>query len=166
MFDFHYQHAEESLAQFYEVRDRDRKAFRARIRHLRNLGIPPIRKPGRGFQISYTTAQLHELFLALEMTDMGISPTHIQAFMERHRSRIERWCSNALADKTQSYHLAVLTSMFGGQVGERRIDRIIAKPWDRLQTDLKREKKHHTVIELSEQLTRLHQILDRVFVSV
>lgn len=69
-----YQHIERALAGWYGISHSDMKAFKARIRHLRNLGVPSVEKVGKGTQLTYTRRHLWEIFIALELTKIGISP--------------------------------------------------------------------------------------------
>ena len=52
-------------------------AFRARLRHLRNVGVPQLPNPGSGSPISYTHRQTLELLIALELERQGFSPKHV-----------------------------------------------------------------------------------------
>jgi hypothetical protein len=69
-----YQDVERALKAFHWIGHNDQKAFRARIRHLRNLGVPSIEKVGKGTQVTYTRKHLWELHIALELTKSGVSP--------------------------------------------------------------------------------------------
>jgi hypothetical protein len=52
-------------------------AFRARIRHLRDSGVPVLPKPGTGSFIDYTAAMALELLVALQLEAVGHAPKHI-----------------------------------------------------------------------------------------
>lgn len=60
----------------YNVSDDDEKAFRAKLRHMRNIGIPSgIGKIGRGRNIRFSKKQLLEMLFSLDMQNIGMSPS-------------------------------------------------------------------------------------------
>lgn len=70
-----YKQVEDVLSKIFLVPPAKLKAFRGRLRHLRNIGIPyDLEKPGRGSQISYTREHLVELLIALELESLGLPP--------------------------------------------------------------------------------------------
>src|SRR4051794_25093684 len=58
------------------------KTFRARIVHLRRVGIPLGFSPGRGERIAYQLEQVYQLGLCLELEEMGLDPSLISRLME------------------------------------------------------------------------------------
>ena len=72
--DLRYKHVEVALAGVCKVTPRDMGAFRARLRHLRNIGLPQLPKPGSGQHIRYGERQALEMLLALEIEKVGHSP--------------------------------------------------------------------------------------------
>jgi hypothetical protein len=72
--DYRYKHIELALARLFDISLEDAPAFRARLRHLRELGVPDLPKPGSGQQISYTQDHAVQLLLALELEAVGIPP--------------------------------------------------------------------------------------------
>ena len=77
---YRYKHLELALAQVFKVEMKDLPAFRARIRHLRNLGVPPVGKPGSGQTVTYTRADAIRLLIALESELFGLPPKFAAAF--------------------------------------------------------------------------------------
>jgi hypothetical protein len=69
-----YRHLEKALAQLMRIKASDIAAFRARLRHLRNIGLPRLPNPGSGQPIDYTRRQALELMIALELEKLGQSP--------------------------------------------------------------------------------------------
>jgi len=59
-----------------------RTTFRARIVHLRRVGIPLGLNPGRGKRIAYEMEQVYQLGLCLELEEMGLDPALISRIME------------------------------------------------------------------------------------
>jgi hypothetical protein len=72
--EFRYKHIEAALADVLNVPQKKMGAFRARIRHLRNIGLPQLPKPGSGQQIAYTRRHALEIILALRLQDIGQAP--------------------------------------------------------------------------------------------
>jgi hypothetical protein len=72
-----YKHVEEVLSRIFKVPPERAGAFRAHLRHLRNIGLPKLPTPGSGKQIGYTRDQLVETLIALELSALGISPKRI-----------------------------------------------------------------------------------------
>lgn len=69
-----YKHVEAALAAVLEIKSKDMGAFRARLRHLRNLGLPKLPTPGSGRKIAYSERQAFEMLVALELEDVGLAP--------------------------------------------------------------------------------------------
>ena len=70
---FSYSIVENALALNLGVDPKQRPAFAARLRHLRNLGIPQ-EKPGTGKRLSYSLADAQQMLFALLMQSIGCSP--------------------------------------------------------------------------------------------
>src|SRR5215831_13325989 len=81
-----YKHVEAVLSRIFKVSAEGEGAFRARLRHLRNMGIPKLPKPGSGAQIGYTRQHLIQMIIALELSALGIAPRHAADLAERVRS--------------------------------------------------------------------------------
>jgi hypothetical protein len=72
---FTYGIVEASLAEVLEIEPGDMKAFKGRVRHLRNLGLPSgLPKPGSGKSISYSLDQVSEMLFALALERTGYTP--------------------------------------------------------------------------------------------
>lgn len=69
-----YKQVEASLADVFEVKPKKLGAFKARLRHLRNLGVPDLPKPGSGAQIDYEPEQVLAMLVALQLQAMGNNP--------------------------------------------------------------------------------------------
>ena len=70
-----YRNVEAALATVLEVRPKRIGAFRARLRHLRNIGLPSgLPRPGSGQQIAYSQGQALEMLIALVLEELGQSP--------------------------------------------------------------------------------------------
>jgi hypothetical protein len=73
-------------------------AFRARIRHLRNLDVPAISRPGRGQQVTYTRVHALQLLLALEAELMGIPPKFAASLSRSRFNELAGKADSALKD--------------------------------------------------------------------
>src|ERR1700722_14723633 len=62
---------ETALANVMNVKPKDIGAFRGRLRHLRNIGLPRLPKIGSGRAIDYSDRQPLEMLLALELEEAG-----------------------------------------------------------------------------------------------
>jgi hypothetical protein len=65
---------EEALVQMFSIREASLGAFRARLRHLRKLGIPNIPKRGSGNTVIYKVEDLFSTFVALALQTLGSTP--------------------------------------------------------------------------------------------
>jgi hypothetical protein len=69
-----YSQFEKILADTFSIKEKGLGAFRARLRHLRNLGVPDIPKRGSGNTVIYKTADLLTALVALELQAIGWAP--------------------------------------------------------------------------------------------
>ena len=68
-----YGEIEAAIAQVLEIKSAGVPALRARLRHLRNMGLPKIPNPGSGRKVSYTTFQAMEMLIAVVLEYGGIT---------------------------------------------------------------------------------------------
>ena len=116
--DLRYGDVERALVRAFKIQDTDVKAFRARIRHLRNLGVPDLPKSGSGRQISYTLDHARELYLALRLNQLGMMPDAIARLFARIRPSIAKWFKAADEHPGNPVSALVACNNFGGQLGE------------------------------------------------
>lgn len=69
-----YKQVEAALAEVMKVKPKARGAFRARLRHLRNIGLPRLPNPGSGRAIDYSRQQALAMLVAIELEKIGQSP--------------------------------------------------------------------------------------------
>jgi hypothetical protein len=69
-----YRQFEEALVQMFSIREASLGAFRARLRHLRKLGIPNIPKRGSGNTFIYRVEDIFTTFVALALQTLGSTP--------------------------------------------------------------------------------------------
>jgi hypothetical protein len=90
MSDLRYKDLEGTLARIFDVPKKEVAAFRARLRHLRNIGIPDLPKVGSGTQITYTRRHAFELLVALELTRAGVSPRYVRPLVKQAADDFEK----------------------------------------------------------------------------
>jgi hypothetical protein len=66
-----YREVEAALAEVMHIGPKGMGAFRGRLRHLRNIGLPRLPKSGSGRAIYYSPRQALEMLLALELENAG-----------------------------------------------------------------------------------------------
>ncbi len=71
-----YGEIEAAIAQVLKIEPADVPALRARLRHLRNMGLPDIPNPGSGRKILYTTFQAMEMLIAVVLQHNGMTSRH------------------------------------------------------------------------------------------
>ena len=100
------------LAQLHRVNAEDMGAFRARLRNLRSLGVPDMPKRGSGRHATYSTNDIHELILALQLMEAGMAPVMIANYTVRMRPVLPKYCERALTDSDEEFILAISIGMF------------------------------------------------------
>jgi hypothetical protein len=73
---FRYGVIERALADVLQVGPAKIGAFRARLRHLRNINCPKLPKTGSGQPVLITREQAIEILIALELVALGIAPRY------------------------------------------------------------------------------------------
>jgi hypothetical protein len=69
-----YSDVENALKDVLRIKQPDVGAFRARLRHLRNLDLPRVAKAGSGRAADYSSNNVLEMLLALELENAGVKP--------------------------------------------------------------------------------------------
>ena len=70
-----YREFEQALVGMFSVDEAQLSAFRARLRHLRKLGVPNVPKRGSGNASSYSQGHLFITSVALTVETLGYTPT-------------------------------------------------------------------------------------------
>lgn len=80
-----YGEAETLLATIYKATGKAQTgAFRARLKHLKRLGIPLGSNPGRGKKIYYERNELYQWCFCIEMEEFGIDPSIITNIVKKY----------------------------------------------------------------------------------
>jgi hypothetical protein len=72
--EFRYKHVETALVDVTRVQPEALGAFRGRIRHLRNIGLPELPDSGSGKHIAYSRRQALEMLIAIQLENIGHKP--------------------------------------------------------------------------------------------
>jgi hypothetical protein len=92
--DFSYGEVEDLLAAVLEIRPEGRQQLRARLRHLRNLGVPDLPKLGSGIKLRYSKRQAFEMLIAVGLETVGQTPRKAAALSLQvseawHKNQVE-----------------------------------------------------------------------------
>jgi hypothetical protein len=113
-----YGEVEDALMATFRVPEGNRSRFRARLRHFRNLGVPPMPRTGSGVKVEYTRTMIHELLIALELTATGLSPDRVVKWLNEYRDNIPRWSADCLKILTEDKDSHRLLSFYATMLGE------------------------------------------------
>jgi hypothetical protein len=78
------------LAELHGIPEHGRKAFRARLRVMRDARIPSVARPGKGARISYRFEDLWEAHLALHLEQFGLPLERVRHVIEDSDGK-RRW---------------------------------------------------------------------------
>lgn len=81
-----YREAEALLAKMHQVDEADIGAFRARLRVLRDHGIPKMPRVGKGARVHFFTDQIAEMHLSVILSEFGVPPARIALLIEKMRT--------------------------------------------------------------------------------
>jgi hypothetical protein len=103
-----YAEAERLLASLHKAPDGVREnAFRARLKHLKRLGIPLGSSPGRGSKVRYEFDQICQWAFCLELAEVGIDPAEVAELMNKNwRANIASLFRSA-AESNEPLYLAI-----------------------------------------------------------
>ena len=116
MTNFQYKQVEAALAETFGITEKGRKAFKARIRNFRNLGVPDLPMVGSGTRNAYTADDIYELYLALELSSFGVNPMAARTVVIYFRLRLPGWCSFVLRNLDDPRYLAFNPTFMGESV--------------------------------------------------
>lgn len=85
-----YRQFEEALVAMFSITKPGLGAFRARLRHLRELRIPNVPKHGSGNAVNYTREHLFTTSIALALQTLGFGPI-VSALVAQHAARQAHW---------------------------------------------------------------------------
>ena len=166
---FRYQHIEVILAHMFHIEDSGMKAFRARLRHFRNLGVPDLPKVGSGSQIVYTDDHLHQLFLALEFAAFGIPPKQISEALKSHWPRLREICMKVLERSNEQMYLAFTPHFIGESFGRPEDfamwnlrlytrNELLTKHFGKSEMEF----GHLAIVDMTQRLLKLHDSFNMI----
>jgi hypothetical protein len=123
-----YKNVEEMLSRIFNVPEEGRGAFRARLRHLRNLGIPEVPKTGSGTQVPFTREQLMEMLIALELSRLGIAPRFVGDIAAQVLRKVREAPALAKAPKSAAHH-EMFDPLAGKKIRRQVVDPGVAWSW-------------------------------------
>jgi hypothetical protein len=88
------------LADHFHVRE-GIKAFRSRLRVLRDKGIPSVEKPGKGSRVTYSFKDVWELRFALDLESIGLTPMRVKILVEDAVKILVQDADHDLIDKVR-----------------------------------------------------------------
>ena len=125
MYPMEYKAIEEILSRLHRVSPDEAKAFKSRLRILRDAGVPNVARPGKGARVSYSREDLFMAHLGLTLDAAGFPPLVLQSIAtefseQRFYTQIE---SSPAKNGDQWLKLNIIRRVFGGEgSGEAAID--------------------------------------------
>jgi hypothetical protein len=151
---FTYAMAETVLARLHAAsEDAQRAAFRARLKHLKRLGIPSGINPGRGKRVSYAGEQIFEWAFCLELAEFGIDPTVVVEIIRGY------WLSDILPRFLDAHQEPEGNDLYFGLY-----PKFMARSWDRddpmpFVFRFVRDRDSRNKPEMSVWLTRQRRVI-------
>ena len=161
-----YGHIEPALADVMAIQREDRKAFQARLRHLRNLGTPSgLPSSGKGPAIKYTKMHAFEMLIALEMQNSGQAPRRAAVIAQEMISQAQVKNIMGQHDHQNDIYSIIYPSIWDPR--ERRGARpqwTICEGFEKLNEELYSVRDFSTVtlINLSQSARALNEALDKI----
>jgi hypothetical protein len=142
-----YKDAEAIIAYLVGVKANGMGSFRAKLRHLRNIGLPNIPGPGSGQSIAYTQRHIFEMFLAVELEMAGHAPSRAAMLAQSIARRTP-------PKEIQDTDLYVITDA-------RKANFLEAREPDALLEAIVKAGDIFVIINASGCLRRLHAAIER-----
>ena len=112
---------ERILARMHRIEPDEIIAFRSRLHHFRNLGVPEGIKTGQGRRPTYGWAEMLQMVIALELAELDITPKTISRFIRISRIKNEKRYVTVNTNKNEKYFIIASPSWmeesFGGVQG-------------------------------------------------
>ena len=80
---------ESALARVCRIPAAELGAFKGKLRHLRNLGIPKVRRVGSGNRAKFNRSDVLTMRLALEFSTLGIKPAAVAGLTTKGLEHLE-----------------------------------------------------------------------------
>ena len=112
-----YRTFETILVELHAIGPEGLAAFRSRLRNLRDIGVPDVRKPGKGARVTYRLEDLFEAHLGLNLEQFGLPPQRVKTVIEGVRAK---WLLHGLAPQNPLVDPWLCVTFF--RVAEGRAD--------------------------------------------
>jgi len=126
-----YAQLESVMVRVFDVPDDEIGAFRARIRRLRDLGIPSVPRIGSGSRNKYETENMIELAIALAMLSVGVASKYIkdgvELSLEKIRNDNNKFLGH-LVDRDIYLHIANEGKFISAETSYTNIGSIVKTP--------------------------------------
>ena len=157
-----YGEVEAILASVHWIYPGEIKAFRAKLRHMRNIGIPEgIGEPGKGKVLRFTKEQVLEMLISLDLQAAGWAPYDTQQIV----SKIVKDWKLAGAEEAPD-HYAVLSLSIGGNALAPKYSVSMCKGFERASALVSQNSSRlHTVINVSASARSLDEALGKALWS-
>jgi hypothetical protein len=125
--DLRYKRVEEALSRTFKVPEASLGAFRARLRNLRNMGIPNLPKSGSGTKIDYSRDQVIEILIALELSRLGIAPRYVGDIAKKVLERAGELAVESCQQASPGHHPTTMNEVIK-EMFTSVADRVVAGP--------------------------------------
>ena len=163
--DLRYKHLEAALAEVLSVRLEQMGAFRARLRHLRNIGLPLTQRPGKGSHITYSGDNALEMLLTLQLQDLGHPPSRAWVYSSVIMMNLP---PSFLKDKAVTYAITYPTVLPVGpeQLWHKAVFAKLCFGLDQLMECIKEAPPAFYIVNVTERGKKLVDALNRAVASL
>jgi hypothetical protein len=84
-----YRELEAALLQLHKIKPANVRAFRSRLRLLRDIGVPNVVKPGKGSQVEYGFEDLWQAHMGLSLGIFGFPPLRVKYVTDKRDDWVE-----------------------------------------------------------------------------
>ena len=158
-----YGEVEVVLASIHWIPHYERKAFRAKLRHMRNTGIPEgLDEPGKGRVLRFTKEQVLEMLISLDLQAAGWAPYDTQQIVSKI---VKDWKAVGAEDEDVD-HYAVLSLSISSNALAPKYAVNICKGFERASALVSQSSTRlHTVINISASARSLDEALGKALWS-
>ena len=120
-----YGEVEAVLASIYCISPAEQKAFRAKLRHMRNIGIPDgLGEPGKGAVLRFSKQQVLEMLISLDLQAAGWAP-YDTSFVAKKTA--QAWKDEQVSGTEEDDIYAVMVMYIGGNALLPKFQPVICK---------------------------------------
>jgi hypothetical protein len=154
-----YREIESILAELHGVTPDDRGAFRARLRVLRDMGVPAVDKPGKGSRVTYQFVDLWEVHLGLLLEKFGLPPAQVKYVLEDKVRWLGWYDEMREREKQTTADIWAHIMYFRNSVEDKTPGLVtLIKPLDQLFLEIKRMDEMNTLRAMVLGLVNLSKL--------